>query len=104
MAWNNVLNCLKQTLDREYSEITGILEAAAAGHASVHPGSDTQGFRMHHSTETALVKVINDPLMSSDEGLLSFLVLLDLSAALDTIDHQILIQRLDYLTGIKGTA
>ncbi len=62
------------------------------------------GFRMHHSTETALVRVTNDLLMSSDEGLLSVLVLLDLSAAFDTIDHQILIQRLGNLTGIKGTA
>ncbi len=62
------------------------------------------GFRMHHSTETALVRVTNNLLMSSDEGLLSVLVLLDLSAAFDTIDHQILIQRLDNLIGIKGTA
>ncbi len=60
-------------------------------------------FRMHHSTETALVRVTNDLLMSSDEGLRSVLVLLDLSAAFD-IDHQIWIQRLNNLTGIKGTA
>ncbi len=59
---------------------------------------------MHHSTKTALVKVTNNPLMSSNEGLLSVLVLLDLSAAFDTIDHQILIQRFDNLIGIKGTA
>ncbi len=59
---------------------------------------------MHHSTETALVKVTNDLLMPSDEGLLSVLVLLDLSAAFDTIDHQIFFQRFDNLIGIKGTA
>ncbi len=59
---------------------------------------------MHHSTETALVRVTNDLLMSPDEGLLSVIVLLDLSAAFDTIDHQILIQRLNNLIGIKGTA
>ena len=62
------------------------------------------GFRMHHSTETALVRVSNDLLMASDNGLVSILVLLDLSAAFDTIDHSILLHRLEHVVGIKGTA
>ena len=41
--------------------------------------------------------------MASDNGSATILVLLDLSAAFDTIDHNILLQRLEHEIGIKGT-
>uniref|UniRef100_A0A3B1JQH4 Reverse transcriptase domain-containing protein n=1 Tax=Astyanax mexicanus TaxID=7994 RepID=A0A3B1JQH4_ASTMX len=61
------------------------------------------GFRPNHSTETALIKVINDIRLNTDSGKMSILLLLDLSAAFDTIDHNILIDRLENRVGISGT-
>ena len=60
-------------------------------------------YRQHHNTETALIKITNDLLLSADDKKVSVLVLLDLSAAFDTIDHTILLTRLQKTFGLGGT-
>ena len=61
-------------------------------------------YRKHHSTESALLKVHNDIIISMDKGEVTTLTLLDLSAAFDTIDHATLTDRLSDWYGISGQA
>ena len=60
-------------------------------------------YKLVHSTETALVKINYDIHSSLDAGKCNVLVSLDLSAAFDTINHNVLLNRLHYMYGITGT-
>ena len=61
-------------------------------------------YKAHHSTETALLRVYNDVMFNIDRGNGTLLVLLDLSAEFDTIDHQILFHILEHSLGITDSA
>ena len=60
-------------------------------------------YRKLHSTETALCKMHDDLVSNTCHGKASILVLLDLSAAFDTVDHQLLLSDFSDC-GVKGTA
>ena len=60
-------------------------------------------YRKEHSTEKPLLRVVNDILSNMKKQHMSILVLLDLTVAFDTVDHAILLGRLETLFGIKDT-
>ena len=59
-------------------------------------------YRANHSTETALLRVYNDIMLALNNKHDVILIMLDLSAAFDTIDHEIMLQRLKNRFGITG--
>ena len=62
------------------------------------------GYKKGHSTETILLKISNDILIASDKKTATVLLLLDLSAAFDTVDIDRLLKILFNEIGIRGTA
>ena len=61
--------------------------------------NNQSAYRVGHSTESALLKVKSDLLYALDKQEVTCLVLLDLSAAFDTVDHDLLLNRLYFRYG-----
>uniref|UniRef100_A0AAR2KZX5 Reverse transcriptase domain-containing protein n=1 Tax=Pygocentrus nattereri TaxID=42514 RepID=A0AAR2KZX5_PYGNA len=91
------------------SFLSKILERAVYNQLSVFLSKNQlqdpnqSGFKPAHSTETALIAVSEKLHAARSAGLSSVLILLDLSAAFDTVNHKILLSILSGL-GISGTA
>ena len=75
-------------------------------HTNSHNLSENlqSAYRCHHSTETALIKIMNDLLLEADNQKVILMGFLDLSAAFDTVDHCILLHRLEKMFRIEDKA
>ena len=62
------------------------------------------GYKPFHGTETLLLKLVDDVLIGFDSNSATILLLIDLSAAFDTVDIDLLLDILEKDIGIKGTA
>ena len=67
-------------------------------------GKNQSAYRKYHSTETALLKVQNDILLALDKGKCVALVMIDVSAAFDTVEHHSLLSRFKYDFGLRDKA
>ena len=91
------------------SSVSKVFEKAAYGQLYEYFSShalfyDSQyGFRKHHSTELAALELVDRIHKEIDENKIPFSVFLDLSKAFDTLDHDILLHKLQYY-GITGIA
>jgi len=59
-------------------------------------------FKLHHCTETVLLKVGNNVLRENDKEKVTVLVLLPLSSSLDAVDHEVLSPRLETDIFVSG--
>ena len=89
------------------SYVSKLTERSVSDQLLLHMSSNglypaLQSYRQHHSTETTLLKVKNDILLNMNKGHVTLLVLLDLSAAFDTVDHGIPITSLQSRFGVSG--
>ena len=93
------LNFVSKTLEK-------VISSRLSAHFESFPSLSPylSAYRKFHSTETALTRIHNDLLVAMNRRQVSALVLLDLSAAFDTLDHQILLKRLKMRFSISEVA
>ena len=88
--------------------ISKLIERAALVQADDHMDSinahipNQSGYKPKHSCETLLLRVINDILLNMDDLTCTIMLLLDLSAAFDTVDHDELLDMLWHELGFRG--
>ena len=88
------------------SKLERIVTAQIRSHMDSHDLGNTfqSAYKVGHSTETALLCIKNEIHLSLSKGMPTALVLLDLSTAFDTIDHDTLLSCLSARFGFAGSA
>ena len=90
--------------------LSKILERVVCVRIQKHANENSLGdvfqsaYKPNHGVETALLCVHSDIMCALDNGEVCAVVLLDLSAAFDTVDHNVLLLRLENELGIHGKA
>ena len=91
------------------STISKVLERLALARLKPHIRASPNyyilqsAYRQGHSTETAISKIVDDIIGSINSGHVVALVSLDISAAFDSVTHDVLVQRLEDEFGVTGT-
>ena len=89
--------------------ISKIVERATLDQFTQHYNSNSllpdyqSAYRKYYSCETSLVKLVSDILWAMEKQLVTVVVILDLSAAFTTVDHDLLLEVLEKQYGIVGT-
>jgi len=90
--------------------VSKLLERTVSQQLTVYLESESllhlfqSAYRANNSTETAILRFYSDLVAASDVGDISLMSFLDLSAAFDTVDHDLLLQRLKLDFGATGSA
>ena len=106
----NELKNYRPVSNLSYTSISKLLERVVARRLNNHMITNglheplQSAYKAGYSTETALLRVHNDVFANMDNQSATVLVLLDVSAAFDTIDHSVLFDRMENIIGIEGTA
>ena len=89
-------------------QLSKIIEKVIANRLNAHLCNESSTYtfqsanKRNHSTETALLCVVNEIRTAHDRRQGTVIAMIDLSAAFDTIDHSILLARLQQRYGIDG--
>ena len=61
-------------------------------------------YKKNHSCESALIKIVSDALWAMEKGTITLLVIMDLSASFDSVNHSVLVSVLEGYFAVSGAA